>query len=71
MATNAFNLSDELHTHTHTLKVEGRTSSLWGAADGGLSLERGQWVGKGACVHASHGNTLYIMVWTCLGASDE
>lgn len=39
MDTNAFNLADELDTHSKWMVTLG---SLWGAADGGLSLEQGQ-----------------------------
>lgn len=39
MGTNASNLADELHTHTHV--ADGHTLQPVGAADGGLSLAGG------------------------------
>lgn len=47
MDTNASNLSDELHTHTHTLNADGRAlCSLWVRQMAGLSLAEEWRVGR-------------------------
>lgn len=65
MATNAFNLADELHTHTKWMVILG---SLWGVADVELTLEQGAVSREGgvcACKPVKYiiHNNMYMFGW--------